>query len=46
MPMAALPDSLSRPLFLCATLWSLRAMGRRALLGNLFLHLGSQLLLH
>ena len=43
--MATLPDSLSRPLFLCATLWSLRAVGRPAILGGLFLHLGSELLL-
>jgi hypothetical protein len=46
MRMATLPDSLSRSLFLCAALWSLRAMGRPAILGSLFLHMGPKLLLH
>jgi hypothetical protein len=32
---ATLPDSLSRSLFLCAALWSLRAVGRPAILGSL-----------
>ena len=45
MRMATLPNSLSRPLFLCAALWSLRAVGRPAILGGLFLQLGSELLL-
>ena len=45
MRMATLPDSLSGPLFLCAALWSLRAVGRPAILGGLFLRLGPKLLL-
>ena len=43
--MAALPASLSRSLFLCAALWRLRAVGRPAILGGLFLQLGPKLLL-
>ena len=46
MRMATLPDSLSGPLFVYAALWSLRAVGRPAILGSLFLQLGPKLLLH
>jgi hypothetical protein len=46
MRMATLPDSLSRSLFLCTALRRLRAVGWPAILGGLFLQLGSQLLLH